>query len=107
MPAVRPRFHLTPCSKFRGHLSSPEQKSPSDEVLFPTTQFLRPSLSSRRVYTAYMVSAASNILSARARRPAAIEAPYPPWGYLLGYSSVLVGVQFCVGPLNAPTPRKY
>src|SRR5215831_8350394 len=21
MPAVRPRFHLTPCSKFRGHLS--------------------------------------------------------------------------------------
>jgi hypothetical protein len=20
MPAVRPRFHLTPCSKFRGHL---------------------------------------------------------------------------------------
>jgi hypothetical protein len=22
MPAVRPRFHLAPCSKFRGHLSS-------------------------------------------------------------------------------------
>src|SRR6516164_4725386 len=21
MPAVRPRFHLTPCSKFRGHLT--------------------------------------------------------------------------------------
>jgi tetratricopeptide (TPR) repeat protein len=23
MPAVRPRFHLTPCSKFRGHLKPP------------------------------------------------------------------------------------
>jgi hypothetical protein len=22
MPAVRPRFHLTPCSEFRGHLNS-------------------------------------------------------------------------------------
>ncbi len=39
MPAVRPRFHLAPCSKFRGHLSAVVERDGYDawgKRRFPT-----------------------------------------------------------------------
>src|SRR6516164_3198461 len=35
MPAARPRFHLTPCSKFRSHLCWPSRNTPSCRTMVP------------------------------------------------------------------------
>src|SRR5260370_14513411 len=58
MPAIRPSFHLTPCSKFRSHLS---------ELLKPLTFRLLTAAPSTRAPLLFRTRAGKHLLGCRGR----------------------------------------